>query len=424
MMLSEEQSQALDLVHKMLKTHPTGGGVGVISGFAGTGKTTILSELNKTLSDVKVITPTGKAALRVKEAAGILNVSTVHSWLYEVVTNKFGTLEFTLRNSIETPECGLVVVDEASMVTLSMFRDIYAVCKRNDLNLLLVGDPFQLPPVEKNKENQSFTVFDPSMPVAFRAALTKVHRQALDSPIVRVSMQIRNDWSNIVFDGLEVRHSPSMETIAELAQSVWEETGATICHKNSTRNELNRAIRQAIGLKGLVDPDAPPKLREPLLVTQNDYSIEVYNGEITDILVEPELIPDGTLGVKDPSNDAVCLATFFKTKIKTAANSLTQEIVISDVETLGKLGDVSAFFVKKEYNKLMFKKYGQKTPKVPYIHTALGYVLTAHKSQGSEFPSVLVVVEPSVRLNTEAGRRWAYTSITRAKQKCSLVFTE
>jgi ATP-dependent exoDNAse (exonuclease V) alpha subunit len=46
--------------------------------------------------------------------------------------------------------------------------------------------------------------------------------------------------------------------------------------------------------------------------------------------------------------------------------------------------------------------------------------LTCHKSQGSEFGSVLVVLENTININTKEGRRWFYTSLTRAKEKIYL----
>ena len=51
----------------------------------------------------------------------------------------------------------------------------------------------------------------------------------------------------------------------------------------------------------------------------------------------------------------------------------------------------------------------------PHVHAQFGYTLTAHSSQGSEYPYVLVVIEPSVRADEEEGRRWIYTAATRSK---------
>ena len=54
----------------------------------------------------------------------------------------------------------------------------------------------------------------------------------------------------------------------------------------------------------------------------------------------------------------------------------------------------------------------------PFLHANWGYVYTTHKSQGSQWPSAMVVIEPSVRVRTTEGRRWLYTALTRAEKEC------
>jgi hypothetical protein len=56
----------------------------------------------------------------------------------------------------------------------------------------------------------------------------------------------------------------------------------------------------------------------------------------------------------------------------------------------------------------------------PFLHANYGYVLTAHKSQGSEWPDVIVVMESSVRLHTLEGQQWTYTAVTRARRTVKL----
>jgi ATP-dependent exoDNAse (exonuclease V) alpha subunit len=50
----------------------------------------------------------------------------------------------------------------------------------------------------------------------------------------------------------------------------------------------------------------------------------------------------------------------------------------------------------------------------PHVHAQWGYCYTAHAGQGGQWPFVLVILEPSVRLNEEDGRRWLYTAVTRS----------
>ena len=59
-----------------------------------------------------------------------------------------------------------------------------------------------------------------------------------------------------------------------------------------------------------------------------------------------------------------------------------------------------------------------------YMHASLGYTLTCHKSQGSEWPSSVIMMEPSVRIGTVEGRRWLYTALTRARERARVCWVD
>ena len=81
------QAEALAVIRSMPEKFPGGGGLAIISGFAGTGKTTLLKVIAQETPDLFVLTPTGKAAVRVKQAAGC-DAMTIHKWQYTPVKNE------------------------------------------------------------------------------------------------------------------------------------------------------------------------------------------------------------------------------------------------------------------------------------------------------------------------------------------------
>lgn len=421
MKLTAGQETALQSVRDLGRTHPEGGGIGVISGYAGTGKTTLISVLQEEHEDdLLVVTPTGKAAVRVREAAGA-RAMTIHRWLYAVIEDeKTGEVSWKLRDAtaVELPRCGFLVVDEASMMGYEVFRDVYRCCVKLGLNLVLVGDGFQLPPVERELFRQDFSVFSPELPAHFKVQLTEILRQALDSPIIRVSQQIREGrWAEEALGQLPAVHPNDLQDAMVRAR---ETGGATICHRNATRHFLNSQVRTALGLgDGLA-------AEEPLLVTQNNYGLEIYNGEVVDVDRLHGPINVDPVAVRDRFRGSSCFANFLEVEVRSPVLG-PRRVLVTDREVFGTLGDVGPAAVRHagrwllETRMLSEPDFAAERESLPqYLHANLGYTLTCHKSQGSEFPEVLVVLEDSIRLGTPDGRRWAYTACTRAKKILSV----
>lgn len=413
-MLTQGQEVALQGVRQLGVDFPEGGGIAVIAGYAGTGKSTLIRILAEEYDNrILVVTPTGKAAVRVREIAEC-PARTIHSWLYEVSEDEeTGELKFQRKPKadLELPAAGFVVVDEASMVTFGVFVDILWACQSLGLNLVLVGDEFQLPPVEMNAAKRDFSVFAADFPANFRTKLTEIHRQALDSPIIRASMGVRTGrWANEAVSELP---TVTDSQLLERAAFFFNEEGATIVHRNATRVAVNTGIRAHLGL-----PTSQIVTNEPLLVTQNTHAIEVYNGEIVNVLGLPAPINVEPIAVRDRTNDKSKYMNYLKTEITTPVRG-RQEVLIADAEVFGDTGGVGSYAIKRNATFLKQKLYGQldgipQGP--PFLPANFGYALTCHKSQGSEFPSGIVIVEDSLRLNTADGRRWLYTALTRFKK--------
>lgn len=412
--LTQGQDRGVSGVHRMM-TAP-GPGFFFMVGFAGTGKTTAMRVIARECGQPLVITPTGKAALRVREATR-LYAQTIHRWLYiPMVDPKTGVIKFRRRDvgEIWIPPSRLVLLDEASMVGPEVWKDIYETVTSFDLKLVCIGDGFQLPPVQA-KNAAPFSILDPAFAYqlnAERVELTEVLRQAQDSPVVRVSMALRNGDGYRALLGL---HRVTDANIGAVAPQVHQSGGIIVCHTNQQRYRLNGCMRQALGMR-----DIDPTPGEPLLVLKNTYSVDLVNGEIVPFS-QWTVPPSYPMQVTDDWKGTEEQVHFGAMPI-TMSGPNDEPTVINTVVVREELwGRMEAGFgavIKRA--KMWATDNGVAT--APYLPVNFGYCYTVHKSQGSEWPFVLVVVEPSVRLDTEEGRRWAYTAVTRAKTMAAVYF--
>src|SRR5208283_4559240 len=120
---------------------------------------------------------TGKAAM-VLRAHGCSGATTIHALIYRASEGPDGAPTFTLNEDGPASRASLIVIDECSMVDAELGRDLLSFGKP----ILVLGDPFQLPPV---KGGGFFTEGAPDV------MLTEVHRQAVDNPIIKMSMLVR-----------------------------------------------------------------------------------------------------------------------------------------------------------------------------------------------------------------------------------------
>ena len=160
--LTQGQELSLELTRRVARAY--GHACGIIVGYAGTGKTTLIKVLGHEHGTPVIITPTGKAALRVREATG-LDAQTIHRWIYRpVVDPKTGVVKFARRegNDISIPSSRMVILDEASMVGPEIWKDLRQVCVQHDLKLIVIGDGFQLPPVQKDRNAPAFSILTPA----------------------------------------------------------------------------------------------------------------------------------------------------------------------------------------------------------------------------------------------------------------------
>lgn len=399
--LTQKQEEAYKYVQSMVDNWKGTPNVLVVAGFAGTGKTTLLKVIAESFPEHPVVvTPTGKAALRVREVSGI-DAETIHRYLYkhrpDGNTGDFVRTKKTVEDIRRSP-CGIVFLDEGSMVDQELWEDLFEACYTTQQNIVVFGDPFQLPPVAMGKEY--FSLMDPRFVATHRIEMREIMRQALENPIVRSSMLIRQ---GDVFEGLLDIERVMPEDVVKASIDAYASQGAVLCHTNKVRNILNQEMRARMGYMG------PLTKGEPLLVVKNNYSVELYNGEIVSFEGWDQNPVERTF--KDRFNDARVSVSVGRAEL---SDGLINPLLCVE-EVMGKLDP--------KFQSSVAYYCGKVNDRQEMLHANLGYVLTCHKAQGSEFSNVLVCAEPTVRTNTLDGRRWLYTAITRSKESVKLCFT-
>lgn len=404
--LTDRQQQAVDMATALSNTRNEKPVVGVLKGYAGTGKTTTLREIAATLGGIEpILAPTGKAALRVSEATG-LEAMTIHRWMFGVIENpETGEITFARKDiaDIRRPESGVLVIDEASMLDRELWAEILNLCEEIECNILCVGDAFQLPPVAKGG-GEGFSVLSDGFPAFRTVMLDEVMRQAMDSPIIRASMAIRMGDMRALRSLPSIRFNELYHHIDELNKSM---DGVALCYKNSTRHTLNNQVRELRGYTYEI------QVGEPLLVMKNCYKIERFNGEVLTFRGWKAKLSK-MLTVKD---------RYTKAEMQTrygVANLDGDTALIAVADIFGNMENISQK-AKQLWGRIAMRESDYDgADRLPLVTANFGYALTCHKAQGSEWDKVLVYVERSIDQNKEEDRRWLYTAITRAKEEVAL----
>jgi len=389
--LSKDQKEVYDNVLKWFKDKNDL--ILRVGGFAGSGKTTILSLLAKEIGENAAFCCfTGKAANVLRSKLDKLKIDyaycgTIHGLIYRPIVNK-KTLEvigWVRKNNIKE---SFIVIDEASMVGGKTWSDL----TKYGSKILVVGDHFQLPPI-----NSFINLMDnPDL------RLEKIHRQAADNPIIKLSMFVRKggDVKKFKVNDERVIHVSkydydSLEKFYfEMFMNRDPLESVVISFFNNTRNRNNKIIRKVCGR------EKDPKDGDIVICLKNvnDKEYSIFNG----------------------------MRGFSENCVKVGKHIYNMNIKFP-FDGLDVSEDVSIHQFNQPYtfsNILYLKKFGLKTKKWSDVGLLFdyGYSLTCHKSQGSSFENVMVFVEKMKGLEEEAFNRWLYTAITRSSINLALVY--
>ena len=414
--LTKKQEEGLKIA---IRRYLDGEKYTVISGYAGTGKSTLVKFITSSLPgidpdiDVVYATFTGKAA-QVLMSKGNQNAMTLHRLLYESIPRPDGTF---LRKKRLQIEFKVVVVDEVSMAPKDMMEQLFAY---HGIYVICLGDPFQLPPINKDADNHLL-----DNPHIF---LDEIMRQAQDSAIIRLSMYIR--------EGKDFRTFPTVSGEVRIIPHKWQfedenttllQASQIICGTNAQRYELNGRIRRLLGRGEAPEPE------DKIIGLKNHWD---------DISEEGNALTNGAIGSIIPGNHVIQTYPKNIAKFKDFRDTdiLWADFITDDGDTFHSLPiDYKCLTTNNPsltgaqeyqlggYNRAVDKKieqYGYSAnPKliIPYNFN-YGYAITCWKSQGSEYPYVLGYDCAWLKKkDPKEYTKYLYTLVTRAEKAVILV---
>lgn len=397
MILTAKQEEGLKIAVARYKAHEA---YTTISGYAGTGKSTlikfIIAALGLEPEQVCYVAYTGKAAQVLKQK-GCPNPFTAHKLLYKAKPMPNGTFKFEPKPALDEG-LEVIIVDEVSMLPKEMWLRLLS----HRIHVIACGDPFQLPPIDKDSDNH---VLD--NPHIF---LDEIMRQAYDSEIIRFSMWIR--------EGKPINEFPAsgqqvmFVKPSQIVTGMYDWADQILCATNAKRNAINVNMRQ---IKGF-GPE--PAVGDKIISLRNQWEF-FSNG-----VVDPAPLTNGTIGVIQHTDRYDMSLPFWISEKK---------IPILYTNMVDENGDVFNY-IPVDYTSLTTgEKFltgkqefqMRKNPRCPDppFEFAYAYGITCHKAQGSEWGKVLVYEERFPFDKTEHAR-WAYTAATRASEKLVWVVDE
>ncbi len=353
----------------------------ILTGGPGTGKTTTLRAMVQLFLSmgkrVLLASPTGRAAQRLSEVTG-REAKTIHRLL------EFDPSQMGFKRGEELPlDADVVIIDESSMIDLLLANSLLRAVPP-DAQLVLVGDADQLPSVGPGRVLEDLIACG-TIPVA---RLTQVFRQAAESLIVQNAHRInRGEFPRLVTPGSEksdcyfIEEEDPAEIVSLLVRAVASSLPARFGYDPRSdiqvltpmnrghvgANSLNTVLQQTLnpprpGRQELARGNRLMRVGDRVIQRVNNYKLEVFNGDL------------GTIEAIDLEDQVVAV----------------------------RFG-----------NRLVAYDYAD------LLELALGYAVTVHKSQGSEYPAIVIPVHSSHYLMLS--RNLLYTALTRARKTVVII---
>jgi exodeoxyribonuclease V len=421
----------------------------LITGYAGTGKTTAISAIINTLDEFKIknmlMAPTGRAAKVLSNFSG-KQALTIHKRIYKQKTAKDGFGKFVLGKNLATDT--FFIVDEASMIgnqslegsifgSGNLMEDLIEfVYSGKRCKLIIIGDSAQLPPVNLPESpalkpaNYKTLGFSTHL-----ICLTDVVRQTQNSGVLFNATLVRdliskekNDipilQTNKYNDIIKLNGSELIQELDDCYGKFGIEDTIVITRSNKRANIYNAGIRNSILYR-----EEQISTGDYLMVVKNNYfwladeeeTNFIANGDIIQIVKLKKFeerygfhFVNATVRLIDLDDREVDVKIILET-IDIEAAALTAD----DNKKL-------FYNVYEDYNSLKPKKAGYDAVKSnPYfnaLQVKFSYAVTCHKAQGGQWKAVFIDQGYFTKemLNIEY-LRWLYTAITRASEKLYLV---
>jgi len=376
----------------------------LLKGFAGTGKTTIISSLVNNLWQVRksgiLLAPTGRAAKVIANYSG-REAFTIHKKIYFPKKKSGAGVSFVLQPNKHRN--GIFIVDEASMIPdvnndAQMFENgsllddlIQYVYSGHNCRLILIGDTAQLPPVklEVSPALEEQKLQNTYLKEVTHIELDEVVRQSEESDILHNATLIREALREEFYEAFNFELSKKkdvirlvdgyeiMEAIEESYRNLGHEDTTIIVRSNKRANLYNQQIRNRI-------------LFQEEEISAGDYLMVDY----------PNMQPIETVVLLDTLESNNPSLTYEE------SNRLYQEVMKDYEEERSKYKKFMKVKNNKYFNALQIK---------------FSYAMTCHKSQGGQWNTVFVE-QPYLPNGIDRDYlRWLYTAVTRAQEKLYLI---
>jgi len=425
----------------------------VIKGYAGTGKTTLVSSLVKSMPALNgktvLLAPTGRAA-KVLSGYTQKQAYTIHKKIYIRRSGEEGSVAFHLQQNLHTNT--LFIVDEASMISNSggltkgglfgegsLLDDLMEyVFSGVNCKLIFIGDTAQLPPVGMD--------VSPALDIGFLKAsysfqvdsyeLTEVVRQVNDSGILLNATAIRNQIKEKKdlrprfdlkgFKDIIRIDGPDLEDALNSAYSKYgAEDTMIVCRSNKRANIYNQQIRARVRWQ-----ESELSSGDLMMVVKNNYfwlpqeskAGFIANGDIIEILRVGNIQEMHGFRFADVRMRMIDYPDEPELEVRLILDTIMSESPALSQQDNKKLFDS----VMLDYSDIADRRMRLKKVKEDGFFNALqvkfSYAVTCHKAQGGQWPCVFVEQGylTDEMLNVEY-LRWLYTGITRASEKLFLV---
>jgi len=450
---NDDQRRAASLIETFIDDTDTG--ILILTGHAGTGKTSMISAVIRYLFSLKrgvvLLASTGRAAKVVEEKTGV-HAETVHKHIYILDENQTDDenetrrLIFKMKGNFSNMDT-VYIVDESSMIsdhetsgifinfgTGRLLSDFLSFAGKH--KIIFVGDPLQLPPVN--------SLFSPCFNVEYleskancrvvKAELYQNMRHGTTSTGIAFNT---GAFRNIIEDGrynrLRIRCSGFNDTAVcysledmtvdycRIIRSSGLKAGIFISFTNEAANHINHMVRNMLFVRA-----SSPVQGDLLMVCQNNYCFDLANGEhiqVMELSDRTEIkagltFRDAVFRIEDNNKDR-----FLKAKI-------IEDLLYTNRPFLTEAQENSLW--RDFMIRLSIRKIKQKSPDFitellsdPYINAIrarFGYAVTCHKAQGGEWDHVYINLERILFVQPpEFQHRWAYTAVTRAVKSLHLL---
>lgn len=450
----EPTSGQAEFIHKISSfcTDPRSANVFVLKGYAGTGKTTIISALIQSLPAIQkksiLLAPTGRAA-KVLSNYSKKQAYTIHKKIYKRIMNADGIGRFVVQPNLHTHT--IFFVDEASMISnggglsgsfaeqSSLLDDLvrYVIAGEN-CKLIFIGDTAQLPPVglslssaldvEYLKSSYSVTIDT--------IELKDVMRQNIDSGILTNATFLRNcieqktvQTPKFILDNFKDVIRLSGNELEDSLNNAYSNYGvegtAVICRSNKRANQFNQQIRARIRWQ-----ESELSTGDYMMVVKNNYhwlpdeskAGFIANGDIIELLKVSSVKEHHGFRFADARIRMVDYPDEQPIEVKLLLDTIAAETPALTSEQNKKLYES----VLADYNDIADRRKRlveiKKDPFFNALQVKFAYAITCHKAQGGQWETVFVDQGYLTKemINTEF-LRWLYTAVTRATEKLYLV---